>query len=206
MMTVPTSIRARVLPLVLALAPCLSACGADESETRGPTSADVGSTEGPAVVGPATEEEAESGDPAEAEAPEETEEPAPPPEPEPVAVEAGTRLGPIRIGMSEAELRGLGLQEREGDPRSLRFGPYRVLLDEQGVRRVEAFMGDLERIRIGERVLEVGTHIHEIRDAIGDCQWTEGGGERYRCADGSLFVHTTHTMDPARYTVAVERP
>lgn len=124
---------------------------------------------------------------------------------EPVDVEAGARLGPIRIGMSEAEVRALGLPESTVDPRSRRFGPYRVFFDARGVRRVEALMRDLRRIRVRGVVLEVGTHIHRIRDAFGGCEWMEGGGERYRCAGGSLFVQTTHSMDPARYTIAVER-
>lgn len=122
-----------------------------------------------------------------------------------VDVEAGARLGPIRIGMSEAEVRALGLIESERDARSRRFGPYRVFFDARGVRRVEARIGELRRIRVREAVLEVGVHIHRIRDAIGDCQWQEGGGERYRCAGGTLLVQTSHTMDPAHYLVAVER-
>ena len=129
---------------------------------------------------------------------------APPAEPEPVVVEAGRRLGPVTIGMTEDALRGLGLEETEVDPRSRRFGPYRVFLEEGTVRRVEASMGALERIRVGERTFASGVHIHALRDAFGDCQWVEGGGERYRCADGALSVQTDHSMDPARYVVGVE--
>lgn len=128
-----------------------------------------------------------------------------PPAPEPAIVEAGTRLGAIRIGMTEDEVRALGLEESVVDPRSRRFGPYRVFFADGAVRRVEAQIGALGRIRIGPEVLEPGAHIHRIRDVIGSCEWYEGGGERYRCAGGTLFVQTTHTMDPARYTIAVER-
>ena len=74
------------------------------------------------------------------------------------------------------------------------------------MRRVEATIGELGRIRTGDQVLPAGTHIHALRDAFDGCEWTEGGGERYRCARGTLFVQTEHTMDPARYTIAVERP
>lgn len=129
----------------------------------------------------------------------------PPPEPEPTVVEAGVRLGVVRIGMSEAEVRALGLEEREVDPRSRQLGPYRVFFEGGAVRRVEARMGDLGRVRIGDEVFSAGTHIHRLRDGIGSCEWLEGGGERYRCAGGTLFVQTTHSMDPARYTIAVER-
>lgn len=132
-------------------------------------------------------------------------EPTPPPEPEPVVIEAGRALGPIRIDMSEEAVRALALEERPADPRSRFFGPYRVFFDARGVRRIEARIGDLGRIRIGDRVFASGTHIHELRDAFGDCEWTEGGGERYRCAGGTLFVQTAHTMNPARYIIAVER-
>lgn len=122
-----------------------------------------------------------------------------------IEVEAGARLGPIRIGMSEAEVRALGLPESANNPRSRRFGPYVVYFDARGVRRVEAQMGALGRIRVRGTVLEAGTHIHRIRDTIGSCEWQEGGGERYRCAGGRLFVQTTHSLDPARYTIAVDR-
>lgn len=172
----------------------LLGCGANEAENAPST---------PPTADPVTEET----DPEPAPEAEPAPEPEPtPPEPEPVDVEAGARLGPIRIGMSEAEVRALGLPEAELDPRSRRFGPYRVWIDDDGVRQVEASMGALGRIRFGERVLEAGVHIHELRDAFGDCEWTEGGGERYRCAGRSLYVHTTHTMDPARYTLGITRP
>jgi hypothetical protein len=127
------------------------------------------------------------------------------PEPEPVDVEAGIRLGPIRIGMSEAEVGALGLPETPVDSRSRRFGPYRVFFDNRGVKRVEATISDLRRIRFGSQVFPVGTDIYHLRDAFGDCVWYEGGGERYRCARGTLFVQTQHTLDPAFYLIAVER-
>lgn len=129
-----------------------------------------------------------------------------PPEPEPVVVEAGVRLGPIRIGMSEAEVVALGLEASPVDSQSRRFGPYRVFFDEGEVRRVEAQLGALSRIRYGDDVFDTRTHIHRLRDAFEDCQWVEGGGERYRCANGTLFVSTTHSMASERYTIAVERP
>jgi hypothetical protein len=122
-----------------------------------------------------------------------------------VEVEAGIRLGPIRVGMSEDEVRALGLAESAASGRSRRFGPYVVLFDARGVRRIEAQMGDLRRIRVRGTVIELGTHIHRIRDAFGSCEWQEGGGERYRCAGGTLHVRTTHSLDPARYTITVER-
>ena len=174
------------LALILAVG-----CGA--SETREPEAARA-----PRAAEDSTEE---------AHAPDE---PAPEATPaelaEPLAVVAGAQLGPIRIGMSQEELRALGLPESPATPRSLRFGPYRVWLDDEGVRRVEASMGDLERVRLGGTVFAVGDHIHAMRDAIGDCVWREGGGERYRCGDGALWVFTDHSLDPARYVIAVERP
>ncbi len=184
------TLRARAVAVALVAA----SCGANEPAPQ------------PRVETVAQAEPAPTTDRAQAQPePEEPEEPAPPPEPEPAIVEAGARLGAIRIGMSEDEVRALGLEEQEVDPRSRRFGPYRVFFEDGTVRRVEAQLGALGRIRIGGEVLEAGTHIHRIRDVIGSCEWYEGGGERYRCADGTLFVQTTHSMDPARYTIAVER-
>lgn len=180
------------------LAALLGACGASEPAAQ--PRAELAQAE------PARGEPGAEGEPEPTSEPEAAPEPeAPPPEPEPTAVEAGVRLGAVRIGMSEAEVRALGLEEREIDPRSRQFGPYRVFFEGGAVRRVEARMGDLGRVRIGGEVLPGGTHIHRLRDAIGSCEWYEGGGERYRCADGTLFVQTTHSMDPARYTIAVER-
>lgn len=173
--------------LLLALA--LIGCGANEPAAE-PAPVDIPREEPP-------EPESEPPPP----------EPRPEPEPErPIAtIEGGAQLGAIRIGMSEAEVRALGLEESEADPRSRRFGPYQVFFDGGNVRRVEAHFGDLGRVRIGERTFELGTPIYELRDAIGDCEWTEGGGERYRCAGGSLLLHTDHTLDPRFYRFVVER-
>lgn len=177
------------------LATVLVACGASEPSATPRVD--------PAPSEPAPEPPREASAVAEPE-PEAQPEPEPP-APEPAVVEAGARLGAIRIGMTEDEVRALGLEESVVDPRSRRFGPYRVFFADGAVRRVEAQIGALGRIRIGTEVLEPGAHIHRIRDVIGSCEWYEGGGERYRCAGGALFVQTTHTMDPARYTIAVER-
>jgi hypothetical protein len=195
----PGTLRAlRALALSAALPWILTACGANDAE---PTRPGRSGEAAPAQPAPADEPEAPV-----AEEPE-PEEPAAaaPPEPDPIVIEAGVQLGPIRLGMSEGEVRALGLEERPEDPRSRRFGPYRVFFDSEGVRRVEASMGQLGRLSIGGEVLPSGTHISRIRDAFGACEWHEGGGERYRCAGGSLFVQTAHSMDPALYTVGVER-
>jgi hypothetical protein len=175
------------------LALLLTACGANATETHEPE--------------PVPRPHANDEPPPPRDAPDEATPEPPPPEPEPEAVEIvpGAALGPVRIDMSEDAVRALGLEERGGDSRSRRFGPYRVFFDDRGVRRVEAAIGELGRIRIGERVLPSGTHIHALRDAFEGCEWFEGGGERYRCTGGTLFVQTEHTMDPARYTIAVER-
>jgi hypothetical protein len=133
------------------------------------------------------------------------EEPRPEPEPPAAVIEAGARLGAIRIGMTQAEVTALGLEETEADSRSRRFGPYQIYFDGETVRRVEARFGDLGRVEVGGRTYPVGTTIYELRDAIGDCEWTEGGGERYRCAGGSLLLQTDHTLDPAFYRFIVER-
>lgn len=182
------------LPLFAGLA--LAACGAPPTDVQAPPASSARAEEAP------PEEPARVAEPQDVEEP--APEPAPPPEPEPVDVVAGSALGPIRIGMSEDEVRALGLEEREGDWRSRLFGPYRVYFDDGRVRRIEASIGALGRIRVGEHVFPSGTHIHQLRDAFGGCEWYEGGGERYRCAGGTLFVSTAHTMDPARYTIAVE--
>ena len=137
--------------------------------------------------------------------PAETAEPEIEPEPEPQIVEAGSRLGPIRIGMSEEEVGGLGLPltaPSVDQPEPI-YGPYRVFFDDGRVVRIEAQLGALARIQLGEAVFDSTTHIHTLRDAFGDCVWFEGGGERYRCANGTLFVETTHSLDPARYRLSV---
>lgn len=191
----PACVRWSVVAFALSL---LVACGANETGSGTPRAEPTRAQEDPEV------EPAED-PPAEAEAEPEPE-PAAPPEPEPVDVEAGARLGPIRIGMSEADVRALGLEESVVDPRTTAFGPYHVSFRDGAVHSVEALIGPLGAIRFGDQVLRAGTHISAIRDAFGDCTWTEGGGERYVCANGTLFVHTTHTMDPQRYTVGVEAP
>ncbi len=178
----------------------LVACGANETGSGTPRAETTAAPEAEETEAEETEAEGTEAEETEAPAPE----PEAPPTPEPVDVEAGVRIGPIRIGMSEEDVRALGLEARVVDPRVTAFGPYHVTLRDGAVHRVEAQMGPLGAIRFGDRVLPAGTHISAIRDAFGDCTWTEGGGERYVCAGGALFVQTTHTMDPARYTVGVE--
>lgn len=187
----------------LAFAFLLAACGAHESDALAttPVPDEQQADPAPAQVSAQAAAPARADDDVEAEPA-----PEPPPEPEPIEVEAGERLGPIRIGMSEDDVRALGLEETASDePGSRRFGPYRVFFDARGVRRVESRMGELGRIRIAGEIVPSGTDIHRIRDIVGGCEWYEGGGERYRCAGGTFFVHTTHSMDPALYTVAVQR-
>ncbi len=191
----PTLVRWIIfMPALLAIA-----CGANEAASGPPesTAPPVEAPVEPTAADPVATEVASP-----AEIPEDPPSPVEP-EAEPIDVEAGTRLGPIRIGMSLDDVRALGLDEAVVDPRTTRYGPYRISFRDGSVRRVEASMGDLERIRFGDRVIESGTHISEIRDAFGDCTWTEGGGERYVCADGTLYVRTTHSMAPDRYTVGI---
>jgi len=184
---------------LLGLALFTMACGANEAEGGQPRPDPAPAPEAadPDTADPDTVE------PDEVPVEEPEPEPEEPPEPEPIDIEAGARLGPIRIGMSTDEVRALGLEESEVDPRTTAFGPYHVSYDDGTVDEISAQIGALGRIRLGDRVIEAGTHIHAIRDAFGDCTWTEGGGERYECHDGTLFVRTTHTMDPQRYTVGV---
>ena len=189
--------RISLVALLLTLA-CAVGCGARETDVS------AGSRAATEPRSAAAEEPMASPEPPD-EADEADDVPPPAPaRPAAVEVEAGVRLGPVRIGMSEPEVRALGLEESEVDSHSRRFGPYRVFFANGAVRRVEAQMGDLERIRFGERVFEAGTDIHVLRDAFGACEWQEGGGERYRCAAGTLFVQTTHSLRPERYTLAVE--
>ncbi len=186
-----TNTRIAIGATLLGLA--LGACGASATEIREPAPEPRAEPEAPPEAQPEPQQPAAEP------------EPEPQPEPEPVEVVPGAALGPIRIDMSEEAVRALGLEERDGDARSRRFGSYRVFFDARGVRRVEATIGELGRIRAGDQVLPAGTHIHALRDAFEGCEWTEGGGERYRCARGALFVQTEHTMDPLRYTIAIER-
>ncbi len=184
--------------LACAIALVATACGASEERgDPGPAATE----EPPAATAEATPEP--ENDEAPAPEPEPPAEPPPPPAPPPIEVEAGVRMGPIRIGMTADELAALGLETTEVDPRSQRYGPYRVWVERGAVTRVEATMGDLGRIRFGDREFEAGVDIYALRDAFPGCVWEEGGGERYRCADGRLTVVTTHTMNPLRYTLGV---
>lgn len=190
-----------LLSLLVAFA--LGACSTSSMQAREPVPAASLTAPEPSEHESAVEAEEEPSLAASETEPAQEEEPQPP-EPEPVEVVAGRALGPIQIGMSEEDVRALGLEESDGDWQSRRFGPYRVYFRRGVVHRIEARIGDLGRIRFGEHVFAAGTHIHTLRDAFGECRWYEGGGERYRCAGGTLFVHTAHTMDPARYMIAVE--
>ncbi|MBX3271785.1 MAG: hypothetical protein KF729_16070 [Sandaracinaceae bacterium] len=191
----------RPLALVLVLGSLTVACGANDASTASSAT----SRPEPRAAEPApAPQSATSPEPAQSPEPEPEPEPARTTSRQPVELEAGARLGPIRIGMSEADVRALGLAETRVDPRTVAFGPYHVTFRAGAVRRVEAEIGALAAIRFDGRVLEAGTHIGAIRDAFGDCTWTEGGGERYVCAGGTLSIRTTHTMDPQRYTIGVE--
>ncbi|MFK7990244.1 MAG: hypothetical protein AB8I08_29760 [Sandaracinaceae bacterium] len=185
----------RTLAVLLALVALSVGCGTESPRSEAPRA-------------PAEEPEPPAEDPPpEPEVPPEPpplEEPPPPPEPEPVVVEPGQSIGPVRLGMTEEELAGLDLEPTEVDPRTRAFGPYRVQMDDGAVDRIEAFLGDLPGVSLADQVFTTESHIHAIRDALGDCVWQEGGGERYRCRDGHLSVSTTHSLDPARYQFRVE--
>lgn len=129
--------------------------------------------------------------------------PAPAP-PAPVRVEVGRSLGPVAIGMTREQVRGLGYPVSEADSRSEQVGPFRVRYRNDQVRRVEAEVGALGAFRVDDDVFEVGRSIYEIRDAVGACTWRERGGEYYVCRNGGFVVHTNHSLDPRRYTIAVE--
>jgi hypothetical protein len=177
-----------VLGATLALALC-TACGAPPAEPETPEPA------------PAPEAEAREPEAVAEPEPEPTPEPAPAPEPEPepepAIVEAGRRLGPVTIGMTREEA-AAALGEDS---------PYRLSFDGDTVEAVEVFLGDLpDGIAFEGTRFPPGTHIHVLRDAFGGCVWEEQGGEYYRCRDGALVVHTTHTLDPARYTLRVAGP
>lgn len=183
---------ARLIALLL-LGAATFGCGASEDPPATPS-------DPPPEVDEEPQAEPEPEAPAEPETPPEPEEPPPP---DPIEVEAGVRLGPIRIGMSQPDLDALGLEVSEVDPRSDRYGPYRVWVRDGAVHSVEAAIGDLERIRYGGEIFEAGVDIYTLRDAFEGCVWQEGGGERYRCADGALSVRTEHSMDPQRYVLGV---
>ena len=200
-----------VLPALLALA-----CGANEpGDPATPIedrvgvdpAADPGSPNAEDTDLERTDPEAtdpqETGSQAEADAPPE---PETAPEAPPVTIEAGVQLRPIRIGMSREAVEALGLDVVEIDPRTTGFGPYHVSFRDGEVQRVEAQVGALGRLRFGDEIIESGAHIFTYRDLFPGCVWREGGGERYSCADGTLHVRTTHSMDPTRYTVGVSAP
>lgn len=186
---------------IIAAALLATACGG--APAQGPTT--VAAVE-PAQTRPSPAAEATS--PAEEAAEEvsaEAEEPPPPPPPPPppTPVAAGERMGPITIGMSEADVRGLALEEQPLNSRYRRFGPYRVRFVDGSVFSVEAQLGDIAPIEIDGTVYPVDVSIYTLRDALPDCVWREGGGERYRCADGHLTVETTHSMASEAYTLGV---
>lgn len=64
------------------------------------------------------------------------------------ALDPDRGIGPIRLGMSEPELAGLGLPISDAYA-GKRVGPYRVLLDGGRVSFIEAPLAELPGLRIG---------------------------------------------------------
>lgn len=106
------------------------------------------------------------------------------------ALEPDHGIGPIRLGMSEAELARLGLPMSDAYA-GKQVGPYRVLLEGGRVSFIEAPLAELPGLRIGGHTVPSGERdIARIADHLAGCgplQILEGGNI-IECHGGKVII------------------
>jgi hypothetical protein len=108
-----------------------------------------------------------------------------------VPLEVGKRIGPIALGMTRAELDGLGMAVEEG-AHDLRVGPYRVMLEAGKVGFIEVQLLDLPG-GLSIATTTVPSHDKDIQriaklfDGCGELE-IRIGGNIIQCAGGTVVL------------------
>jgi hypothetical protein len=111
----------------------------------------------------------------------------------------GVSIGPVKLGMTRAELEKLGLWVRpfnriEPDERVLLVGPYYVVLRDGRVDSIEATVTQMPKgLKIRGRVLPWRSKFEAVADAFEDCEPMVRGlcGNWFRCEGKRLLVKSS---------------
>jgi hypothetical protein len=106
----------------------------------------------------------------------------------------GERIGPVRLGMSKAEIEALGLLETHPQYSAMTV-PISVYYDESEQAKIIeiSLMHSEKDVMIGgaaELAIPRATGINEIRELLGDCQEpvVNKGATMHSCRDGKMFI------------------
>jgi hypothetical protein len=107
------------------------------------------------------------------------------------ALAPGEAIGPIRIGMSKAEIEALGILETHPQFSAMTI-PISVYYDEsEKAKTVEISLTHSdEDVAIGDVVIPRTANVEQIRKLLGDCSEPEvnKGGTMHACRGGAVFI------------------
>lgn len=105
-------------------------------------------------------------------------------------VDPGVGIGPVRLGMTRAELNKIGLPIKEGE--MLDVGSYRVVVEADHVVSIELSLASQpEGVKIGSEVIApTEKDLERIAKQLSGCGKTDVkiGGSEIACADGTTRV------------------
>lgn len=131
-------------------------------------------------------------------APEQPVEPEPKPEvpPQPAsgptyALVPGEAIGPVRVGMSKAEIEALGILTTHPQFAAMTI-PISVYYDEADkAKSIEISLVHTDKdVSIGDVTIPKSASVDQIRELLGDCQEPEvnKGATMHACRGGAMFI------------------
>jgi hypothetical protein len=103
----------------------------------------------------------------------------------------GASIGPIRIGMSKAEIEALGILSTHPQYSGMTI-PISVYYDETGnAKTVEISLTHSDKdVSVGDVVIPRSAGVNEIRELLGDCEEpkTNKGGTMHACRGGAMSI------------------
>jgi hypothetical protein len=162
---------ARRLPLILLLAACTPAQDTKQAEKKAPEQ--VKKQDAPAEPKPK---------------PEQPPQPASGPT---YALTPGEAIGPVRVGMSKAEIEALGILATHPHFSAMTI-PITVYYDEADkAKTIEISLAHTDKdVSVGDVTIPKTASIDQIRELLGDCKDPEinTGASMYPCRGGAMFI------------------
>jgi hypothetical protein len=161
---------ARRLPLILLLAACTPAQDTKQAEKK------------------AAPEQVKKQDAPEQPKPEQPPQPASGPT---YALAPGEAIGPVRVGMSKAEIEALGILATHPHFSAMTI-PITVYYDEADkAKTIEISLAHTDKdVSVGDVTIPKTASIDQIRELLGDCKDPEinTGASMYPCRGGAMFI------------------
>lgn len=103
----------------------------------------------------------------------------------------GEAIGPIRIGMSKAEIEALGILDTHPQFSAMTI-PISVFYDEAGqAKTVEISLTHTDKdVSIGEVTIPKAASVDQVRELLGDCEEpvVNRGATMHACRGGAVFI------------------